>query len=72
MPLLIRFLINHFGNGVVLGLVCAEVLLFSDVLQIGSLVEASRHSAVLTLLFFGQAALLFGTANMSVAVMNLR
>jgi hypothetical protein len=72
MPSLIRFLINHFGNGVVLGLVCAETLLFSDVLQIGSLVEASRHSGVLTLLFFGQAALLFGTANMSVAVMNLR
>ena len=72
MPQLIRFLLNHFGNGVVLGLVCAEVLLFSDAFQLGSLVEASRHSGAVTLLFFGQSALLFGTANMGVAVMNLR
>lgn len=72
MPLLIRFLINHFCNGVVLGLICAEALLFTDALQLGSLVEASRNSGGVTLLFFGQAALLFGTANMGVAVMNLR
>lgn len=72
MPLLIRFLISHFGNGVVLGLVCAEVLLFSDAFQLGSLVEASRNSGGMTLLFFAQAALLFGTVNMGVAVMNLR
>ena len=72
MPLLIRFLINHFGNGVVLGLICAEVLLFSDALQLGSLIEASRNSGGVTLLIFGQSALLFGTANMGVAVMNLR
>jgi hypothetical protein len=72
VPLLIRFLISHFGNGVVLGLVCAEVLLFSDAFQLGSLVEASRNSGGMTLLFFAQAALLFGTVNMGVAVMNLR
>jgi hypothetical protein len=72
MPQLIRFLINHFANGVVLGLIFAEVLLFSDAFQLGSLVEASRHSGGVTLLFFGQSALLFGTANMGVAVMNLR
>jgi hypothetical protein len=72
MPLLIRFLIHHFANGVVLGLACAEVILFTDAFQLGSLVETSRNSGGVTLLIFGQAALLFGTANMGVAVMNLR
>jgi hypothetical protein len=72
MPQLIRFLICHFGNGVVLGLACAETILLTDAFQLGRLVDAGDHSAALTLLFFGQAALLFGTANMSVAVMNLR
>lgn len=71
MPQLIRFLFVHFGNGVALGLICAEVILAADFFQIGRLLAADG-GALVTALFFGQAALIFGAANMGVAVMNLR
>jgi hypothetical protein len=72
MPQLICFMLRHFSNGVVLGLCCAEALLLTDTLGLGQLIEGSPHDGAVTLLFLGQAALLFGTANMGVAVMNLR
>ncbi len=68
MPRLIRFLLSRFTNGAVLGLAVAEALLWADFGQLASLFAGS---VALTLLFFGQAAMLFGTLGMSVAVMNL-
>lgn len=68
MPRLIRFLLSKFTNGAVLGLSVAEVLLWADV---GHLASLFAGSVVLTALFFAQAAMLFGTLGMSVAVMNL-
>lgn len=72
MPLLVRFMTTHFANGAVLGLALVEVLLFTDAFRLASLVGTSGREGAMTLLLFGQAALYFGTAQMSVAVMNLR
>jgi hypothetical protein len=71
MPQLMRFPVVHLGNGIALGLICAESLLVADILQIGSLLAADG-GALAMLLFFARAALIFGPANMGVAVMNLR
>lgn len=71
MPRLIRFMLCHFANGTVLGLAVGLVLLRADVGQLQTLFATSQHDAALTALFFAQAALLFGTLGMSVAVMNL-
>ena len=68
MPRLIRFMRSKFTNGAVLGLTLGEALLWADV---GRLASLFASSAVVTGLFFVQAALLFGTLGMSVAVMNL-
>jgi hypothetical protein len=72
MPLLVRFMTTQFANGAVLGLALVEALLFTDAFQLASLVATSGKEGAMTLLLFGQAALYFGTAQMSVAVMNLR
>lgn len=71
MPRLIRFMLSHFANGAVLGLSFGLALLWTDVGEIDRLLAASNNAAALTALFFAQAALLFGTLGMSVAVMNL-
>jgi hypothetical protein len=71
MPTLIQFLLTEFANGVVVGLTFALALLWCDVGSLGALLRDSPSSAALTALFFGQAALLFGTLGMSVAVMTL-
>jgi hypothetical protein len=70
MPNLIRFLIAKFTNGSVLGLVVALAILRADFAEIARLIAASGNETALTLLSFAQAALLFGTLGMSVAVMN--
>ena len=71
MPHLIRFLLTHFGNGVVLGLALAEMLLISDFANLGRMLAESDEGALLTALFFAQTALVFGTLNAAVAVMTL-
>ncbi|RZA28009.1 MAG: hypothetical protein EOP02_08680 [Proteobacteria bacterium] len=71
MPPLIRFLLTHVANGIVLGLSLGEVMLFADVAQIGRLIAASDQPITLTALFFLTAAVLFGTLNMAVALVTL-
>ncbi|HLQ19835.1 MAG TPA: hypothetical protein VK146_12735 [Tabrizicola sp.] len=71
MPRLIRFMLEEFANGAVLGLVVALFMLWIDLGRIASLLATSGHETALTLLFFSQAGLLFGTLGMGVAVMNL-
>lgn len=72
MPRLIRFMLAEFANGAVLGLTFGLALLWADVGSLGRLLGDSPSSAALTALFFIQAALLFGTLGMSVAVITLR
>jgi hypothetical protein len=71
LPRLIRFMIRHFVNGLVLGAACALLALRLDVGGIGA-VLARQDSALLTGLFIAYGAGLFGVFQMSVAVMNLQ
>ncbi len=71
MPRLIRFLIDRFLEGVILGLAVGLAILWTDLGHIGRLFAASGHEAALTAFFFAQTALLIGTFAMCVAVMNL-
>ncbi|MES2542933.1 MAG: hypothetical protein V4583_20495 [Pseudomonadota bacterium] len=71
VPRLIRFLLSRFVDGAVLGLAVGLAILWSDLGEVARLLAASKHDAVLTALFFGHTALLFGTFGMCVAVMNL-
>jgi hypothetical protein len=70
LPRLIRFMLRHFANGVILGWTCGLAVIWLDIGGIGSLL-ASFDSAGLTALFFFKGGLLFGAVAMSVAVMNL-
>ncbi|MFN4099187.1 MAG: hypothetical protein ACK4GT_05375 [Pararhodobacter sp.] len=71
LPELIRFMIGHFVNGVVLGWAFGLTLIWMDIGGIGTLLGQS-NSALLTAFFFVQGGLLFGSLATSVAVMNLR
>lgn len=71
LPRLVRFMLRHFANGAVLGLILAELLLWGDVLGLRQLVVLTEAGTILTLAFLAYAAMLFGTLAMSVAVMNL-
>lgn len=71
LPRLVRFMLRHFANGAVLGLILAELLLWGDVMGLRKLVVLPEAGALLTLAFLVHAAMLFGTLALSVAVMNL-
>lgn len=71
MPHLIRFMIDRFAEGVVLGLAVGLAILWTDLGEISRLIAASGHEAALTAFFFAQTGILFGTFAMCVAVMNL-
>lgn len=71
MPHLIRFLIDRFAEGVVLGLSVGLAILWSDLGKLARLFAASRHEATLTAFFLAETGILFGTFAMCVAVMNL-
>lgn len=71
MPRLIRFMLASFRDGAVMGLAVALGVMRADVGSIGRLLEADASGGLLCLLVFAQAALLFGTLAMAVAVMNL-
>jgi hypothetical protein len=70
LPKLIRFMLRHFANGVVLGWFVGLVLIQLDVGRLGTLL-ASYDSAALTALFFFKGGLYFGALAMAVAVMNI-
>lgn len=69
-PRLIRLMLRHFLDGVVIGWSFGLLLLWRDVAGLGTLL-ASNDSAALTALFFIQGGLMFGTFGMTVAVMNM-
>lgn len=70
LPKLIRFMAMHFADGVVFGWICGLLMIWYDLFNIGSLLENSDN-VLLTILFFSQSGLLFGTLNICVSVMNI-
>jgi|GEM_PF-1762137 len=70
LPKLIRFVIQHFSIGVLLGWASALMVIWYDMGGIGSLL-ARHDSAALTALFFAKGGLYFGTIATCVAIMNL-
>lgn len=71
MPKLIRFLLSHFADGAILGLLLCEAILVTDFARLASLVETSGQGGALTLLLFTQSAMVFGTLNLAVGVLTL-
>jgi len=70
LPKLIRFMLSHFANGVVLGWSAGLLAIWFDIAGIGALL-AAHNSAALTALFFAKSGLYFGALAMGVAVMNM-
>jgi len=70
LPKLIRFVLQHFAIGVVLGWASALMVIWYDIGGIGTLL-ARHDSAALTGLFFAKGGLYFGTIATSVAIMNM-
>lgn len=70
LPKLIRFVIQHFAIGVLLGWASALMVLWYDIGGIGTLL-ARHDSTALLALFFAKGGLYFGTIASSVAIMNM-
>jgi hypothetical protein len=70
LPRLIRLMIVRFGDGAAMGAVVGLGVIRFDLSGIGTLLQGA-DSAMLTGLFLFQGALLFGTLQMSVAIMTL-
>jgi hypothetical protein len=70
MPKLVRFMLTHAANGMAIGCAFLFVLIWFDVLGIGTLLEKDGSGLATFVLFF-QTALTFGAVSMGVAVMNL-
>jgi len=70
LPRLIRFMIDSFMDGAVMGCIFGLVLIRLDTAGLGRLLEG-YESAGPTALFLAQGALTFGTLGMAVAVMTL-
>lgn len=70
LPRLIRFMIDSFMDGAVMGCIFGLVLIRLDTAGLGRLLEG-YESAGPTALFLAQGALTFGTLAMAVAVMTL-
>ncbi|MDF1710462.1 MAG: hypothetical protein P1U72_20435 [Paracoccaceae bacterium] len=70
LPRLIRFMMTQFMDGATLGCAFGLVLIRTDSIGLGQVLE-SYGSAGPTALFLGQGALTFGTLYMAFAVMTL-
>lgn len=70
MPRLIRFMIQHFVDGAVMGCLFGLLLIRLDVAGLGRLLETSQTVGP-TALFLGQAALSFGTLSIAVGIVSL-
>ncbi|MCB1354559.1 MAG: hypothetical protein KDK03_17650 [Rhodobacteraceae bacterium] len=70
LPKLIRFMLIHIANGIVIGCVFLLVLIHFDLAGLGTLLEKDATGLATAVLFF-QTALTFGAVSMGVAVMNL-
>lgn len=70
MPRLIRFMIQHFADGAVMGCLFGLLLIRLDVAGLGTLLEASQTAGP-TALFLAQAAWSFGTLFIAVGIVSL-
>jgi len=70
LPRLIRFMLIHIANGMVLGCVFLFGLIWFDFAGLGRLL-ARDESGLATFILFFQTALTFGAVSMGVAVMHL-
>ena len=70
LPKLIRFMLTHIANGMVIGCAFTLALIWLDVFGLGTAL-AKDHSGLATAVLFFQTALTFGAVSMGVAVMNL-
>ena len=68
LPRLVRFLLVHAANGMVIGCLVVFGLIWLDVGGLGRLLAAS---GLATFVLFFQVALTFGSVSMAVAVMRL-
>jgi len=70
LPKLIRFMLTHIANGIVVGCVLVLVLglIWLDIRGVGTLLAGS---GLATALLFFQVSFTFGAVSMGVAVMNL-
>ena len=70
LPKLIRFMLVHIANGMVIGCVFVLALIWFDVFGVGAML-AKDASGIATLSLFCQTSLTFGAVSMGVAVMHL-
>lgn len=68
LPKLIRFMLTHIANGIVVGCVLVLGLIWLDIRGVGTLLAGS---GLATALLFFQVSFTFGAVSMGVAVMNL-
>ncbi|WP_424931374.1 hypothetical protein [Amaricoccus macauensis] len=70
LPKLIRFMLTHIANGIVIGCVFLLILIHWDVGGLGTVLDKDESGLATAVLFF-QTAMTFGAVSMGVAVMNL-
>lgn len=70
MPKLVRFMLVHIANGMVIGCLFLFVLIYLDIGGLSRLLAQDRSGLATAILFF-QTAMTFGAVSMGVAVMNL-
>jgi hypothetical protein len=70
LPKLIRFMLIHIANGMVIGCGFVFALIWFDVAGLGRLL-AKDESGLATFVLFFQTSLTFGAVSMGVAVMHL-
>jgi len=70
LPKLVRFMLTHVANGMVLGCLFLFGMIWLDVWGLGTMLERDASGLATFLLFF-QTALTFGSVSMGIAVMHL-
>lgn len=70
LPKLIRFMLTHIANGIVIGCVFLLILIHWDIGGLGTVLDKDESGLATAVLFF-QTAMTFGAVSMGVAVMNL-
>ena len=70
LPKLIRFMLTHVANGMVIGCAFLPGMIHFDVVGLGALLAKDASGLATAVLFF-QVSMTFGAVSMGVAVMNL-
>jgi len=70
LPTLVRFMLRHILNGLVIGAIFVLVLIWTDFMGIGTILKTDSSGLATFLLFF-QTSFTFGAVSMGIAVMHL-